>query len=371
MNLFTNKINNLTKNDEFNYLIVKKNISNSKIQVLTYISFIKIISSYGVIALHINDFWNFRYSNQKVWLISNFYQSLFYFSVPLFALCIGPTLLDFNERYGLFEYNKKRFIKVFLPLLGWTFILYFYKAHVLCNIPKITFDFFSLWNYFFLSKTYRIFKSLHIFLLTYMLIPLLAFIEKSSKIRIYSYYFFLLFTTQTAIPYIIKLFGNKIAWIYNLDIGYLIYIFGGYILHNHSFSKTKKFMIYSLGIISFLIDLIGTKSLTFKYRRINVIHKGYLNLPCVLYSCSLFLVIKENYNIIVKSKKKRYINAIGSLTLGPFFLHLPVIETIIKFQNFNNLISFNVLFKSLVIFAICILLSRILRKIPLLKYLVP
>ena len=371
MSLFKNKINNLINNDEFNYLIVKKNEYNSKKGFLIYISFIKIISSYGVIVLHINNFWDFSISNQKAWLISNFYQTLFYYSVPLFVLCIGPTLLDFNGRYGLFEYNKKRFIKVFIPLFGWSFILYFYKANILYNTPKITFDFTTLWNYFFLSKLFKIFKSLHIFLLTYMLIPLLAFIEEHNKIRIYTYYFFLLFITQTTIPYLIRLYGNKIVWIYNLDIGYLIYILAGYIIHNSNFSKMKKFMIYILGILSFFVDLIGTKILTFKYKRINIIHKGYLNLPCVLYSCSLFLFIKENYKIISKFAKKRYINAIGSLTLGPFFLHLPVVETIAKFPNFNNLINFNVLFKSLVVFLICIFLSGILRKIPLIKNLVP
>ena len=365
MFLFKNKINNLINNEEANYLIVKKNVSNSKKGLLIYISFTKIISSYGVIALHINKFWDFNSTNKKEWLISNFYQSLFYYPVPLFVLCIGATLLDFNEKYGLLEYNKKRFIKVFIPLLGWTLILYFYKANILNNIPKITFDFSSLWNYFFLSKIFHIFKSLHIFLLTYMLIPLLAFIEKQKKIRIFSYYFFLLLITQAAIPYLIKLFGNKIVWIYNLDIGYLIYIFAGYIIHNHKFSKIEKYMIYTLGILSFCVDFIGTKISTFKHKKINIIHKGYLNLPCILYSCALFLLIKEHCNIIFKFIKKRHINLIGSLTLGPFFLHFPVIETIIKFPEFNNLISFNILFKSLVIFFICILLSGLLKKIPL------
>jgi hypothetical protein len=33
---------------------------------------------------------------------------------------VGATLADFNERYGLFEYNKKRLIKVYIPLIGWT-----------------------------------------------------------------------------------------------------------------------------------------------------------------------------------------------------------------------------------------------------------
>ena len=101
--------------------------------------------------------------------------------------------MDFNERYGLLEYNKKRIVKVFIPLLGWTSILYLYKVYVLKNIRIIPLNFSSLWNYFFRSKLYGIYHSLHIFLLTYMLIPLLAYIDKAKKIRIYTYYFFFYF----------------------------------------------------------------------------------------------------------------------------------------------------------------------------------
>ena len=246
-----------------------------------------------------------------------------------------------------------------------------YKVYILKNIPKIPLNFFSIWNYFFKSKIYSIFNSLHTFLLTYALIPLLAYVEKSNKMKIYTYYFLLLLFIQSIIPYLISLLGNKIVWIYNLHIGYLIYIFAGYIIHNYNFSKLSKIIIYLLGISSFFIHLIGTKVLTFKYNRIIVLHKGYLNLPCVIYSCALFLFIKEYSCLITKIVNKKYINKIGSLTLGPFFIHLTLIETISKFPKFANVIKFNLLFNSLIIFLLCIIISLIKKKIPLFKILVP
>ena len=356
--------------DENNTLKLKEKWSNKQ-KIIDYIFFAKIISSYGVVVLHLNHFWRFSQKKKKKWISENIYETTFYYSVPFFVLCIGATLLDFNERYGLLEYNKKRIIKVFIPLLGWTSILYLYKVYILKNIPKIILNFSSIWNYFFSSKLYGIYDSLHIFLLTYMLIPLLAYIEKTQKIRIYTYYFFLLLSTQAFIPYIISLYGNKIVWIYKLNIGYLIYIFGGYIIQNYSFSFKAKIIIYMLGIFSFLIHLNGTKILTLRYKKIIILHKGYLNLPCILHSSSFFLFVKDNYYLITKIINKKYIQKIGSLTLGPFFMHLTVKETISKFIKIQKAISFNLLFHSLFIFSICIILSSILKKIPLLKILVP
>ena len=202
-------------------ILQKKNISES----ISYISFAKIISSYGVIVLHINGFWRNKSKDIKHFLILNFYESFFYYSVPVFALSIGATLLNFNEKYGLFEYNKKRFFKVFLPLLCWNIILYYYKAYFLKNLKKEKFNLINIWNFFFLSKVSHIFDSLHVFLLTYMLIPLISFVDKSKKITICIYYFFFLLITQAFIPYLINLFKLNIIWKYTFKIGYLIFHF--------------------------------------------------------------------------------------------------------------------------------------------------
>ena len=370
---FNNKKNKEILNEEKDSLVLKeKDSSYDKQRFLSYISIAKIFSSYGVIALHLNsNFWDFSHAKRKNWLISNFYQSLFCYPVPIFVLCIGATLLDFRERYGLFDYNKKRFVKVFIPLLGWTITLYYYKAYILKNISKIELDFSYIWNYFFLSKLFHIYNSLHIFILTYMLIPIVSFVEKKDKIKIYTYYFFLLLITQAIIPYLINLLGNKIIWIYKLNIGYLIYIFAGYIIHNHKFTRLISIIIYIFGISSFLLDLIGTHILALKYKKIKTLHKGYLNLPCIIYSSALFLFIKENSYFIFRFINKKTINKIGSLTLGPFFIHLALKQTIEKYITINNLIFFNLLFNSFLIFSMCIIFSMILRRIPLLNNLVP
>jgi hypothetical protein len=204
-----------------------------------------------------------------------------------------------------------------------------------------------------------------------MLIPIVSFVEKKDKIKIYTYYFFLLLITQAIIPYLINLLGNKIIWIYKLNIGYLIYIFAGYIIQNQKFTRLISIIIYIFGISSFLLDLIGTHILAFKYKKIKTLHKGYLNLPCIIYSSALFLFIKENSYFIFRFINKKTINKIGSLTLGPFFIHLALKQTIEKYITINNLIFFNLLFNSFLIFSMCIIFSMILRRIPLLNNLIP
>ena len=102
---------------------------SNKQKIIDYIFFAKIISSYGVVVLHLNHFWRFSQKKEKKWIFENIYETTFYYSVPFFVLCIGATLLDFNERYGLLEYNKKRII-IYVLLI---FYIYYYDVLLIIN----------------------------------------------------------------------------------------------------------------------------------------------------------------------------------------------------------------------------------------------
>lgn len=353
-------------------LSIRKNETNEKKQI-EYISVSKILASFSVVILHTNGvFWDFDYNNYKTyWISANLIESIFYFAVPLFILCIGATLLDFNERYGLIKYYKKRIIKIVIPLFCWTFILYYYKVYIIKNLKKEKITFEYLWNFYYMHKVYIIFGSLHSFLFMYMLIPLLAYVEKTKKLKIYSYCFLFLFFSQSLIPYLIKIFCKNLVWIYNINFGDIIYIFAGYIIQNYQFSKITKEIIYLFGFFGLLIHIYGTQILTLKYHQIILLHKGYINLPCILYSCSLFIFIKENSNLIFKLINKSSINNVGTLTLGPFFIHPPIIDLIFKYFNINKYSLTYRLFGGILIYLISLIITFFLKKIPLFKYLVP
>ena len=360
----------LTKHKE----IIKLNDRRYQNKILDYISLIKIIASLSVVILHTNgrEFWRFNYDNyRQYWLSANFLECFFYFAVPFFILCIGATLLDFNEKYGLIIYFKRRIKKVVIPLLCWNIIVYYYYVYLLKTHKKEKFTFVNLWNLFFKSKLNKIFSSIHSFIIIYMIIPLIAFVEKSKKIKIYSFCFVTLLITQVLIPYLIKLCQLQLAWIYKIKVDKIIYIFAGYIIQNFYFSISMKLKIYFLGIICFIIHFYGTQILTIKYGKVIRLHKGYENFPCVIYSCSLFLFVKEKSHLLFIILNKNYINKIGTLTFGPFFLHYIIINTYDKYFKPNRLSLVYRLFGGIIIYLICLILTYLLKKIPFGNYLIP
>ena len=98
---------------------------------------------------------------------------------------------------------------------------------------------------------------------------------------------------------------------------------------------------------------------------------GYLKLPTILYSTSFFLFIKENFPQLLKILNKKYINKLGSLTIGPFFLHWPLIEFFQKFPGLIFRMKIFTFYGGNFICVISFILTYILKKIPIVRYLVP
>ena len=110
-------LNDMTIEGENNSLIKLKIKHNNNF--IEYISLIKILAAFLVILKHTNrTYWVFS----NYWTSTNIMCSFCMCAVPLFNLCIGATLLDFNKRYKIYEYWAKRFKKLIIPIIGWNII---------------------------------------------------------------------------------------------------------------------------------------------------------------------------------------------------------------------------------------------------------
>ena len=88
---------------------------------IEYISLASVLSAIAVVYLHANGcFWDF--STARYWITANIIESIFYFAVPIFFMISGAMLIDFNKRYSIKEFFKKRIAKTVIPFIIWSFI---------------------------------------------------------------------------------------------------------------------------------------------------------------------------------------------------------------------------------------------------------
>ncbi len=93
---------------------------------LYYIDILNITACFAVILLHSTGA-VFSFSETPTWFLSMFLQAVGHFSIPVFFMLTGATLLNYRERYSTKDFFRKRFLRIFVPFVLWSTIMLLWK----------------------------------------------------------------------------------------------------------------------------------------------------------------------------------------------------------------------------------------------------
>ena len=207
----------------------------------------------------------------------------------------------------------------------------------------------------------------------YLCIPLLACVQKELRIKIFTYIVVAAFLFNSLLPFICKVFGITYLSKVTVPAGssYIIYVLLGYILSKQELSKKQRYLIYGLGIVGLLLHIWGTYSLSFEAGYVVQTYKGYTNVPCVLYSVGMFVLFKQIGEKIKNEKIISMIEGLSGYTFAVYLLHWFVMDTIVREFDINIQSIVYRIGAPVIIFVICIGITWLIRKIPIVRKILP
>lgn len=347
-----------------------------------YITVLNVISTISVLYIHINDFWDnpdtryltkFMFKPGRRWDAANYIQSIFYFAVPIFFMNSGATLIDYRKRYPTSVHIKKRLEKTLLPYLAWSTIWIFSNWSV--GLYKETkFDF----KFFFEGYFYHRFCGVYWFFLPlftiYAAIIVFSAVPDELKQAIFAMLITYGFVTLSVFPFLLGFKNIKMNQTLQFPAsgqGYMMYSLMGYYINTYGINYVGRISIYCSGIIGLLLHIFGTARRSYEAGTLVMLYKGYMNVPCVLYSVSIFTFMKyvkkgPIFDYVYKACKffapytfGVYLN--HYLVLRHVLYNLPIDVTSIYFRTFGVLI----------VFLFCCGITWILHHIPVLKTITP
>lgn len=304
-----------------------------------YLSLASVISALAVVFLHVNGcFWDFS-ATERYWQSANIIECTFYFAVPVFFMISGANLLDFFDRYGLRTFFYKRLRKTLIPYLFWSIIGLLYQM-CMFQRPKLR-DI----NIKYVVKglldgslvgIYWYFPALFV---VYLSLPLFAAVEKERRKTVFSYLVIAGFVLNSLIPFILRVRGSSYTFPYSVSVvsGYLIFLPLGWLLSHMDFSPLQRGISYLGGIIGLLFHIIGTEKASFAAGQLVDTYKGYLNVPCILYSIGVFLLIRYEISKILGIQfLKKLVEFLAHYTFGIYLIHIYVLWTIVHITKINQ-----------------------------------
>ena len=182
------------------------------------------------------------------------------------------------------------------------------------------------------------------------------------------------------VPFFIKLvnafFDWGIKWKYSIPaLGeYLVYLVVGYLLNHYSLNKKRRVIIYIGALIGLGLHIVGTSYLSRRYDEVHNFFKGYLNAPGVIYSIGIFVFVKQCVNRITSYKMLVFVSWFQKYTFAIYLMHMFVFEPIAYVMSKAYILRTSPAFTVMMTLAnipICIIVTHVLRKIPVLKAVVP
>lgn len=146
----------------------------------------------------------------------------------------------------------------------------------------------------------------------------------------------------------------------------------GYIFSRITLTKQQRFKIYALAIAGLLAHMIGTYYLSIHAGKIIDLYKGYLNVPCILYSAGIFVLLKQESDRVMSNKIiARIINFLKPYTFEIYLLQWFFMDILVGHLHVN---AYSIIYRLggiILVTILCVITTYIIRKFPFGKIILP
>lgn len=337
-----------------------------------YYDILNILACFCVIWLHCNGNVH-NYTADRVWATSLIVEIIAYWAVPVFFMLTGATLMDYRKKYDTKTFFKKRVLKTVIPFFIWSILIIIWKYYTnRLQIEK--FSIITILNIIFSNQQETIYWFFWSLFAVYISLPVLSVLTEQ-KHRKTLWYIVIVSAIFNSIPLVSNILKLKWNGSFNFPIatGYIVYVILGYLISTQDIDKKKRYIVYLLGVISILIRYFATYFLSKKYGIVNKLFFNYTYFTALFLALSVFLFVKNiNFKKFLKTEKAiNIISKISSCSFGIYLIHMIVMTYEVKLLAINTRSWEWRTIGAICTYLVCLVIIYIIKKIPILKRIVP
>ena len=351
----------------------KENEKNSNKRIV-YFDILNILAIIAVVAMHCNGIVHVNPSI-RAWNSSLFIDCIFYWAVPVFFMLSGATLIGYRKKYDTKTFFKKRIMKVLIPFIFWAVIVLIWRVATKQMDISLISNFRNFINAILTNQGENTYYFMFDIIGIYLTIPLLSLLAKEENRKTLWFTVLLYFIFNATLTNILPVLGITYNSSLTVQIGgYIVYVLLGYLLSTQDLTKKQKIILYISAIIGLIYRYVTTFIFSKQSGEVIRITWGYCSWHCILLACAVFVFIKDlkiNSKIENNTKITKALLEISSCSFGVYLIH--------KVFMYYEILIFHVdevswQWRTLGIittYLCCLLIVYVLKKIPIVKKIVP
>lgn len=342
---------------------------------LFHFDILRIIAAFSVVMLHsASQFWYELPVTDTNWIITNSYNALFRFGVPIFVMISGALFLNPEKEINIKRLYSHNIIRILVVFLVWSCIYGLYDCK---NFDHSTITWKDYLREMIMGRYHLWF--LPMIAGIYCIIPILHSFVKHTEKKVLQYFLSLFFIFQIGI-YTLKAFISQKEFLYLLELidipmvcSYVGYFILGYYLAYIGIDKKYHKLLYISAVISAICNVILGNVLAQKAGTpLATVYDSYGAFTCIIVIAIYVYFTAHKDRFLLHGMPSKIIRELSACTFGIYVMHVGLME-ILKSIGFHPLtvpMIIGVPLFSILCFLICTAIAAILRRIPFIgKYL--
>ena len=340
-----------------------------------WIDLIRMVAVFQVILVHLSYVIFFKEELLSPnWMAANFYDSLSRMGVPLFFMVSGYLLLGKSE--SLADFFRKRFWKVGIPTLSWSvaYLLWSVEAYRNGTMSPLGIA-LSMLKAIYLGNVEIHLWFLYILIGIYLAVPILRVFVSAASRRDLTYFVVLWFIATPLFELAQRIFGFQTALVIPVVAGYVGYFMLGYLLADLQLDRRGRILSIAGIILAVTVTFFGTKTLSAQAGPVDAYFYSYFSPPTVLATLCGFFLLKDLGQTL--GKLGGLVRTVSATSFGIYLIHIFVVELLRKGDLGFRLYGwmgpsvYMIPLTALAVLFVSFVIVFLLRKIPVLKMLVP
>ncbi len=334
---------------------------------ILYFDLLTIFACFAVVCLHCNTLVH-SFQPGAAWDQALAIEVVMYWAVPIFFMLTGANNMEYRAKYDTKTFLKRRMKKLLIPFVAWSGIIYlirciaggsslsilgFLTDFMNCSIEPIYWFFFAI-----ISIT--------------LAMPILSLLAQSTKALWYLVITSFLLTFF--IPYFCQALDLPWSGAFNLPVagGFVTYAILGYLLATQSISRKSRLTCYALGILFLALRYAYTYQASYEAGFTVRVLFDYNTVFAFFPSVAVFLAFKQIPSYIFLERHAAAIASIAGCGFGIYLIHKILLDYLIfGLGEVSPASMFVRLVCPFIIYASALMLVLIIKKIPLIRNLVP
>lgn len=320
-----------------------------------YLDFIKALSIFMVVLMHCVTY--SAPAGSLEWNLCVLIESITKFCIPVFVMVSGVFMLDEDKEISIKTLYIKYVFRFVVAYIFWSGAYALYSSELLFNLD---FQHIKMFINDFIAGHFHLWY-LWMLIGMYIGLPLLKRI--ASDYNTLKYFIIIVFIASSVVPFLDSVIGtNYIAIIDNklfLNINvYASMLMTGYYIYRYP-EKIRRLSTKLLIIVS-IITIIITMVLTIFTKDLETYFEDYMPLNIIYGACVIALVSRAEFS----DKFKNIITLVSNNSFGIFLVHVFVIYIYNEFITFQMNSVLGSIVKAIVVFALSLGFSMVLKRIP-------